>query len=64
MKHGFVLSIYALMRANEKDSEGVATFKLEEVYSWAIYQVTKLAGDTDTNCAIVGAVIGAYVGID
>ena len=55
VKHAFVLSIYCLIRAPEKP--------LDDVYNWAMYQTTKLAGDTDTNCAIVGGVIGAYVGI-
>ena len=27
-------------------------------------QTVKLAGDSDTNCAIVGGVIGAYAGIN
>jgi len=29
-----------------------------------MYQMVKLAGDTDTNCAIVGGMIGAFTGID
>ena len=37
---------------------------IEFMYDWAMRQVTKLQGDTDTNCAIVGGVIGAYVGLD
>jgi len=56
VKHAFVLSFYVLMRVNDKN--------LSEVYNWALYQTTKLAGDTDTNCAIVGAVVGAYAGVD
>lgn len=56
VKHAFVLSIYCLIRAPEKP--------LNDVYNWAMYQTTKLAGDTDTNCAIVGGVIGAYAGVD
>lgn len=55
VKHGFILSMYCLMRAKER-MQG-------EVYSWAMHQVLKLAGDTDTNCAIVGGVIGAYAGV-
>jgi len=56
VKHAFVLSMYCLMRATEKP--------IEKVYDWAMRQVTKLQGDTDTNCAIVGGVIGAYAGLD
>ena len=29
-----------------------------------MFQVTRLQGDTDTNCAIVGGILGAYVGVD
>jgi ADP-ribosylglycohydrolase len=27
-----------------------------------IYEVLRLAGDTDTNCCIVGGMLGAYTG--
>mmetsp|Transcript_5403 Transcript_5403/g.6556 ORF Transcript_5403/g.6556 Transcript_5403/m.6556 type:complete len:84 (-) Transcript_5403:160-411(-) len=37
---------------------------IERLYDWAMAQVVKLQGDTDTNCAIVGGAIGAYVGLD
>ena len=56
VKHAFVLTMYTLMRCGEKS--------LDEAYNWAICQTTLLAGDSDTNAAIVGGVIGAYVGVD
>ena len=56
VKHAFVLSMYVLMRLNDKN--------ISEVYNWALYQTTKLAGDTDTNCAIVGGVVGAFAGVE
>ena len=56
VKHSFVLSLYCLMRCPEKE--------IKEVYNWAMMQTTLLGGDTDTNAAIVGGVVGAYAGID
>ena len=56
MKHAFVLTIYVLMRIRSK--------AINEVYNWAMYQVCYLGGDSDTNAAIVGGVVGAYVGIN
>ncbi len=56
VKHAFVLSMYFLIRAAEKP--------VDTLYEWIMFQVTKLQGDSDTNCAIVGGVAGAYVGVD
>ena len=56
VKHAFILSIYTLMRCAE--------MPVDQAYNWAILQTTVLAGDSDTNAAIVGGVIGAYVGVD
>ena len=56
VKHGFVLAMYALLRAKDKP--------IEAYFDWAMFQTTVLQGDTDTNCAIVGGVVGAYAGID
>ena len=56
VKHGFVLAMHLLMRHKDK---GVS-----EIYDFAMTYTVALAGDTDTNCAIVGGVIGAYVGVD
>ena len=55
VKHGFVLALYTLMRCDEFQ---------QDAYNWAIEQTTNLMGDTDTNCAIVGGVVGAYAGVD
>ena len=48
--------MYFLMRAPEKD--------INDLYRWSQHQICLLGGDVDTNGAIVGGVIGAYVGID
>ena len=61
VKHAFVLSMYCLIRCSEPR---FFSKPLAEVYSWAMYQVVLLAGDSDTNAAIVGGVMGAYVGLD
>ena len=48
--------MYFLMRAADKP--------IDTYYDWVMHQVIKLQGDCDTNAAIVGGVVGAYVGID
>ena len=35
-----------------------------EAFDWAMEQTVMLGGDTDTNCAIVGGLIGAYCGVE
>ena len=55
-KHGFILAMYCLMRSNIKSDE--------EIYDWAMCQSVRLGGDSDTNCAIVGGIVGAYAGLD
>ena len=54
-KHAFVLAFFCLMRSRLMDVEGF--------FDWAMRQTCKLQGDTDTNCAIVGGMVGAYVGL-
>lgn len=49
------MSFYCLLRAN--------SFEAGEVFNWAMEQTAMMAGDTDTNCAIVGGLIGAYAGV-
>ena len=36
---------------------------VSEAYDFAMEQTAMLAGDTDTNCAIVGGLVGAYTGL-
>jgi hypothetical protein len=55
-KHAFILAMYCLSRSAIKSDE--------EVFDWAMKQCTVLGGDSDTNAAIVGGLIGAYVGLD
>ena len=58
VKHAFILAFYCLLRVQN-------TFKARqnEAYDYAMRQTSLLAGDTDTNCAIVGGLIGAYTGV-
>ena len=56
-KHGFILAMYALLRASEFE-------EANEAYDWSIEQAIVLLGDADTNACIVGGVMGAYVGVD
>ena len=54
-QHAFVLAFYFLVL-----SDKVPASKL---YDWAMRQILMLGGDTDTNCAIAGGMIGALIGI-
>ena len=54
-KHAFVLAFYCLLKTKE--------LPVEEAFDFAMKQTAMLAGDTDTNCAIVGGLIGAYTGL-
>ena len=56
VKHAFILAFYCLNRAIDKPAE--------ELYDFAMRQCVKLSGDSDTNAAIVGGLVGAYVGLD
>ena len=56
VKHGIVLAFYCLLKIKE--------IKIEEAFDFAMEQTAMLAGDTDTNCAIVGGLIGAYTGVE
>jgi len=56
VKHGFVLAFYCLNRAKDVQAD--------KLYDFAMRQSVKVQGDTDTNAAIVGGLIGAYVGLD
>ena len=55
-EHGFILGLYCLLRAED--------IPVDQLYDFSMRQVVKLQGDTDTNAAIVGGLIGAYVGLD
>jgi ADP-ribosylglycohydrolase len=54
LKHAFILAFLFLLRNDLTD---------EELYDEAMWQTASLGGDTDTNCAIVGGLIGAYLGL-
>ncbi len=52
------MSIYFLNRAIKvKENE------YEQFYEEALRETIRLGGDTDTNACIVGALVGAFVGI-
>lgn len=55
MKHAFILTYYFLLKYDPKDE---ATFFCD-----SIRQVIQLGGDTDTNAAIVGGMLGALLGL-
>ena len=55
MKHAMVLSFYFLWQSNYEIS-------LENFFQKCLYETNMLGGDTDTNGAIVGGLIGALVG--
>ena len=55
-KHAFVLAFYCLIRSTVKTDE--------ELFDWSMRQCTVLGGDSDTNAAIVGGLVGAFVGLD
>ena len=55
-KHALVLTYYFLIRCHELPQN--------QVFDWTMLQCCLLGGDVDTNAAIAGGVIGAYVGIE
>ena len=55
VKHGYILSFYCLLRAS--------IMKDEEAFDWAMEQAVMMGGDSDTNCAIVGGMVGALLGV-
>jgi hypothetical protein len=55
----FVLSFYFLLRYNELVEQNG---NLDNFYFNAIRETVRQGGDTDTNAAIVGSMLGALVG--
>ena len=55
--HGFKLSIHFLKKMSEMELD-----KEEDLYYRIMCEVCDYGGDTDTNCAIVGAMIGPLIG--
>ena len=55
LRHALIFSFYFLLRS---DIEDIELFDYSQ--KWTLAQ----GGDTDTNCCIVGGMIGAYLGID
>ena len=54
-KHAFILAFYCLQKSKDLSED--------KIFDFAMEQTAMLAGDTDTNCAIVGGLVGAYCGI-
>lgn len=57
IKHGFVLAFYFLAQAESRTD-------YSEFYEEAIRQTIQLGGNTDTNAAIVGGLVGALIGVN
>ena len=57
IRHAFVLSFYYLLLADQQKKD------VSKYYHRVIQETASLSGDADTNCAIVGGLIGAYVGV-
>ena len=55
LKHAFILAYYSMLKS--------ADIPEDELYDFAMRQIVGLGGDTDTNAAIAGGMIGAYVGV-
>ena len=57
--HGFKLSIYYLKKISQIDPT-----KEKDLYYKIMCNICNLGGDTDTNCAIVGTMIGPLLGYE
>jgi len=53
-KHGFTLAFYYLLRTDIPD---------KDLFDLSQRETISLGGDTDTNCCIVGGMLGAYLGL-
>ena len=58
IKHAIILAFYCLLRIQTQFVDNQA-----EAFDFAMRQTSMLAGDTDTNCAIVGGLVGAHLGV-
>ena len=56
--HSFKLIFYYLYTFNNILNDE----KIENIYSYIIKEICDFGGDTDTNCCIVGAIIGPLIG--
>ncbi len=56
--HSFKLMFYYLYTFNDI----LNNEKIENLYSYIIKEICDFGGDTDTNCCIVGAIIGPLIG--
>ena len=56
--HSFKLMFYYLYTFNNIVNDE----KIENIYSYIIKEICDFGGDTDTNCCIVGAIIGPLIG--
>ena len=54
-EHALKLTLYFLVNFDN--------FKINDLYKNILEQICNLGGDTDTNCCIVGAVIGPLIGL-
>jgi ADP-ribosylglycohydrolase len=56
VRNAFILSMYFLLRA--------VYDPVDKLFDLAMYQIMKLGGSTSSNCAIVGGLVGAFVGFE
>lgn len=63
IKHGFVLSIYFLLRAAKEVERTGLDDMTEQFYYDAVRETVALGGDAAANAAIVGGLVGSIVGI-
>ena len=61
--HAFKLSIFYLYKYNEmENSEKYENKEIPNLYRYIMEDICDRGGDTDTNCAIVGTLIGPLIG--
>ena len=57
--HSFKLTLYYLYKIDEMKNN----FNIKEIYNKIIFSICDFGGDTDTNAAIVGMILGPLIGI-
>ena len=55
--HAYKLTLYYLYNFNDKTN-------LKNIYNEIMYEICDFGGDTDTNAAIVGMIMGPLIGLD
>ena len=58
--HAFKLTLYYLYNFEKMKK----TINIKNIYNYIIFQICDFGGDTDTNAAIVGMIIGPLIGLE